>query len=85
VRAEYYWRAQVSYDPTNAPILTEPSYGLINLALGYDSQDGRWGAQFLVKNLADKQYLIGRAGVSAAPAGLAGPPRTLAVQLSRHW
>ncbi|TAK98196.1 MAG: TonB-dependent receptor [Rhodospirillaceae bacterium] len=85
VRGDYYWRAQVSYDPTNVPILIEPSYGLVDLAVGYNSNDERWGVQLLVKNIADKHYLIGRAGVSAAPAGLAGAPRTIALQLSRKW
>ncbi|WP_176592236.1 TonB-dependent receptor [Sphingobium sp. EM0848] len=85
VRGEYYWQASASYDPSNAPILVEPSYDLINLSLGYKSDDGRWTLNIQTKNLTDREYLVGRSAAGVVPAGLAGPPRTIILQLSHKW
>jgi hypothetical protein len=63
----------------------EPAYDLVNLALGFNAANDKWGAQILAKNIADNNYLVGRSGAGSAPAGLAGVPRTITAQLSLKW
>jgi iron complex outermembrane receptor protein len=83
VRGEYYHRSKASYDPTNAPIMFEPAYHVVNLAVGFIGD--KWGAQLLAKNLTDTQYLIQRSGAGRVPGGLAGPPRTIAAQVTYRF
>jgi len=85
LRAEYSYRSRTDYDPTNVDILSQPAYGLINLAIGFRTADGAWRAQALVKNATDKEYLMTLAAPGASPTGHAGPPRTLWLTLSREW
>jgi iron complex outermembrane receptor protein len=80
VRGEYYRRSKTSYDPTNAPIIFEPGYSVVNLAFGFSGD--KWGMQLLLKNVRDTKYLIQRSGAGSIPGGLAGPPRTIAAQIS---
>ncbi|MBL4802652.1 MAG: TonB-dependent receptor [Emcibacter sp.] len=85
VRGEYYWQDKVSYDPSNVEIMFEPSYDLVNVILGYKSSDKRWGVLLQARNIFDTQHLVGRSGAGGFAAGLAGPPRTFALQISRNW
>jgi iron complex outermembrane receptor protein len=85
VRGDYYWQDRTSYDPSNVGIMFEPAYDLVNLALGFNAANDKWGAQILAKNIADNNYLVGRSGAGSAPAGLAGVPRTITAQLSLKW
>ncbi len=85
VRGDYYWQATASYDPSNAAILIEPAYSLINAAIGYRSAGERWNLQLQVRNLTDRDYSVGRSAAGGSPAGLAGPPRTITVQLTHKF
>jgi iron complex outermembrane receptor protein len=84
VRGEYYWQDRVYYDPSNVSIMSQPSYSLVNASIGYRS-DQKWSIQLVGKNLADKQYLITVGANGLAPSGLAGSPRTIALQVSKAW
>lgn len=84
-RAEYYWQDKTYFDPTNVPIVEEPSHGVINLGAGILTADKHWALKVLARNITDKNYLIGRSGVTSVPSGLAGAPRTVMVQISRKW
>jgi iron complex outermembrane receptor protein len=85
VRGEYYHQTKVTYDPTNAAVFSQPAYHLINASLGFNTADKKWGFQLVGKNLTYSHYLITIAANGQAPAGLAGAPRTFAVQLTRNW
>ena len=84
-RAEYSWQSRTYYDATNVAILSQPSYGLLNLAVGYRAPESRWRLQALLKNVTDKQYLITAAAPGSVPTGHAGPPRTLWVTFGFGW
>jgi len=84
IRGEYYWQDRVYYDPTNAPIASQKPYSLVNLSFGYVS-DSRWDFRVIAKNVADRHYLISIAANGVAPAGLAGDPRTVVLQVSKSW
>ncbi|WEK02313.1 MAG: TonB-dependent receptor [Candidatus Sphingomonas phytovorans] len=84
-RGEFSWQGKVYYDVTNVNVLSQPEYGLLNLALGWKSQSGAWRGQLLVRNVTDKQYLNSAAAPGAYPTGHAGPPRTVSVTISRSW
>ncbi|QTH21301.1 TonB-dependent receptor [Rhizorhabdus wittichii] len=85
VRGEYYWQSRAHYDPSNALIMSQKAYDLINLSAGYRGAGDRWSARVVAKNVTDKQYLITVAANGLVPAGLAGAPRTVALQLTWNW
>jgi iron complex outermembrane recepter protein len=85
VRAEYYWQARAYYDPSNTSIMSQGPYGLLNLSIGYEDLAGGWSARVIAKNVADTQYLTTVAANGVVPAGMAGDPRTIALQLMKHW
>jgi iron complex outermembrane receptor protein len=82
VRGEYYWQDRVFYDPSNAAIMSQKPYDLVNLSFGYIS-DSRWDFRVIAKNVADTHYLISIAANGVAPAGLPGDPRTVVLQVSK--
>ena len=84
VRGEYYYQSATFYDPTNAAITRQPAYSLFNASVGVNWDSG-WATQVVAKNLTDKEYLITIAANGAAPSGLAGAPRTVALQVTKSW
>jgi iron complex outermembrane receptor protein len=84
-RVEYYWQSRVYYDPSNAPIMSQGPYGLLNLSTGYEGIPGGWSVRLIAKNVANTQYLTTVAANGLVPAGLAGYPRTVELQLAKHW
>ena len=52
----YYWQDDTIYLSNNDPGSLVDSYGLLDLALGIESNDGRYAAQFYVKNVTDEFY-----------------------------
>jgi len=85
VRGEYYWQARTYYDPSNALIMSQKPYDLVNLAVGYNSANSLWGVQLVAKNVTKTHYLITVAANGVVPAGLAGAPRTIVLQLTKSW
>lgn len=85
IRGEYYWQSRVHYDPSNAAILSQRPYDLVNLSAGFNNEDAGWSARIIAKNVTQTRYLIAISGSGIVPAGLAGAPRTVALQLSTTW
>ncbi len=56
VQGMYYWQDDTVYLANNDPGSIVDSYGLLDLALGIESNDGRYEAQFYVKNATDEFY-----------------------------
>ncbi|MBA4226091.1 MAG: TonB-dependent receptor [Hyphomonas sp.] len=53
-----FTRVRETY-PDGTPVVEEQgAYGLVNLRLGFDSADDRWGVFATGENLLDKEYLI---------------------------
>lgn len=56
----------------------QDGFGLLNARLRFDAEGGRWGAEFFVTNLLDKEYIIdaGNTGDGfGIPTFIAGAPR----------
>lgn len=79
-----YWdyRSNVYFEEDNAPIsgipIKQGAYDLWALRAGYLSDGGRYGLQFYVNNLLDKEYAIdggNTGGGLGTPTFIAGSPR----------
>jgi iron complex outermembrane receptor protein len=85
IRGDYYRQSTSYAEPTNVAISAIRPYGVLNLGLGYESRDGGWGAQIIGKNVLDAQYLTAIASTGLVPNGIPGPPRTVALQLTKSF
>jgi iron complex outermembrane receptor protein len=83
-RADYHWQARTYFDPSNATILSQGAYGILNLSLGYEDERG-WGVQLLGRNVANKRYWVAMAAPGLVPDGYAGDPRTVALTVKKDW
>ena len=54
VLGSYYWQDEVQYSTTGNPNTIGDAYGLMDLTLGVESEDGKYQLQFWVKNLFDE-------------------------------
>jgi len=84
-QAEYSWKDRTYYDPSNAYIMSQGAYGLVNLSLGYASPDSHWTGRLFVSNVADKQYLALTLANGVVPTGVAGAPRTFGITMAYKW
>jgi iron complex outermembrane receptor protein len=84
VWTEYHWQAREYFDPSNAAILSQGGYGILNLSLGYEDERG-WGVRLLGRNVANKRYWGAMAAPGLVPDGYAGDPRTVALTLTKNW
>lgn len=55
-QAMYFWRDDAIYATNNNPATEVDGYGLLDLGIGIESDDGRFGAQIWVKNATDEFY-----------------------------
>ena len=85
IRGQYYWQDRAYYDPSNVEIVSQKAYDIGDIAVGYVSADGKWRTQLVVRNVADRKYLIVAATNAVVPSGLPGAPRTVALQVTREW
>lgn len=56
--ANYYYRDDYAITEENN-LLNQDGYGLVNLGLNWYHVDGEWSASLHVKNLTDKEYMVG--------------------------
>lgn len=56
--ANYYYRDDYAITEENN-LLNQDGYGLVNLGLNWYHPDGAWSASLHVKNLTDKEYIVG--------------------------
>jgi iron complex outermembrane receptor protein len=59
-----------------------PSYAVVNTTLGWTSPDKRYGVQFWVRNLFDKDYYLNRTEQALGDIQFLAPPRTVGVTVS---
>jgi iron complex outermembrane receptor protein len=62
-RWSYYWRDDVQFLTTNDPNTVGDSYGTLDLYLGIAADDGRYTANFWVRNAFDEFYVLSEGGV----------------------
>lgn len=85
IRGDYRHQSRSFNEPTNVRISSQKAYGILNLGLGYESDRGGWSAQLIGKNVLNKQYLISIVSSGLVPNGVAGDPRTVAIQLTKNF
>lgn len=56
MRAEWTWQSGKFSSLNLAPFSRQGSYGLLNLRVGFDAPDKRFGVTFAVENVANKDY-----------------------------
>lgn len=56
--ANYYYRGKYGIDELDN-LMVQDGYGLVNMGLNWYHPDGAWTAALHVKNLTDKEYLVG--------------------------
>ena len=59
LRADYSWQSKVFFTQFNENILSQNSYGLLNLRATLTSADEHWRVSAWATNVADKSYLSG--------------------------
>jgi len=83
--ADYYHQSATQFDASNASILREPRYGLVNLGVGFNSSDKLWNVQLLAKNLLKEDYFVVRAANGLVPSAPSGAPRTVMLSVMRSF
>jgi iron complex outermembrane recepter protein len=84
-RSVFRWQDTVRFDPTNAPIMSQDPYGVLDLAVGYRSPGSVWTAELLAKNVLDRDYWVTMAANSIVPAAISGDPRTVMLRAARNF
>jgi len=57
VSANYRWQDEVQMNQNQAPYLILPSYGVLDLTVGIQADDGQWVASVFAKNALDDNYV----------------------------
>jgi iron complex outermembrane recepter protein len=80
------WNAHQFLENVNAPVDYQPSYGVANVRLGYDSGK-RWDVSAWVRNVGNKYYRIYNLDLSGLGYNESnyGPPRWYGVSFSVRW
>lgn len=81
-QALYYWQDDAMYATNNNPAAEIDSYGLLDLAVGLESDAGRYSAQFWVKNATDEFYPT---DITIAPSFGIGLGYTLEYTYTRRY
>jgi iron complex outermembrane receptor protein len=86
VVANYAWRSEAEGFIDNSPLARIPSYGLLNLATGWQFASGKrqWDVSLWARNVLDERYFLTAAGGSASNgtggySASTGAPRTIGV------
>ena len=90
LRANYAWQARTYFNFFNQPLLSQGSYGLVNLSASLNSTDEKWRLTLFCNNATDKRYWssiqFGTA-LAAVPYvnGMIGEPRTYGFKMARRF
>lgn len=57
--ANYYYRDDYTITETSNSLITQDGYGLVNLGVSWQSDDGTWHGGLHVKNVTDEEYVVG--------------------------
>lgn len=58
LQADGTWRDKHYFTVDDSPREGSPSYGLLNLRAGWNSEGDRWGVEAFVENVTDEKYLV---------------------------
>ncbi|MAK61719.1 MAG: TonB-dependent receptor [Ponticaulis sp.] len=83
----YTWQDKVYFDNTERDLISQDSYGLLNLNAKLDFNNG-FGAEAYISNALDEEYLIdaGNTGDGfGIPTFISGPPQFYGVRVSKTF
>jgi iron complex outermembrane receptor protein len=82
--ANYSWLGSYNTGAAADPRLQIPSYGLINLNVGYETPDHHYRLTFWSRNVGNTSYILTRS-TQVVTAEYLGEPRTFGVTLSARF
>ena len=82
---DFSWKSRVYFDPSNAAVLSQSDYGLVNMNLTLTPSNKVWSAELFIRNLANRTYYTTEAGSGTVPDGVGGDPRTFGMTVTRNW
>lgn len=88
LRPSYTYKSHVFFEEENQPGIEQDAYGLLNVRLGYITQNRKYEVALYGSNLLDEQYLIdaGNTGqIFGTPTFIAGAPRFFGIQLRARY
>lgn len=88
LRPSYTYKSHVFFEEENQPGIEQDAYGLLNIRLGYITNNRKYEVAFYGSNLLDEQYIIdaGNTGlVFGTPTFVAGAPRFFGMQLRARF
>lgn len=85
VAPQYSYLGRTYLQPDNGAFNVEGGYDVINLRVGYEIRDGKYGVYFWGKNLADEQYKEFARQFSGSDQVLWGEPRTYGVEFKANF
>ena len=83
--ANYSWLESYNTGAAADPRLQIPSYGLINLNVGYETADRRYRLSFWSRNVGNTNYILTRSSIQVVTAEYLGEPRTFGVTLRARF
>jgi iron complex outermembrane receptor protein len=82
--ANYSWIESYNTGAAADPRLEIPSYGLVNLNLGYETADRRYRVSLWSRNVGNTNYILTRS-TQVVTAEYLGEPRTFGVTLRARF
>ncbi len=85
LRGDYAYKGKQYFTQFNRNAVAQEGYGLLNLRVGYGSEDDKWSVMAYVDNAADKDYYstVLESGIAPSPGlvpqAVLGPPRTYGI------
>jgi iron complex outermembrane recepter protein len=87
-RASVTWTDRVYFTPFDVPYVGQPAYAVGNMFIDFAGDRG-WLASLYVRNITNKYYLVEAtfdSGFEGYPiAGVAGPPRTAGLSVTKRF
>jgi iron complex outermembrane receptor protein len=91
LRADYHYTSLFFHEPGQGenrfgsviPLTREPSYGLLDLRVGYQRDD--WRLTAFVTNVTDKVYRRSVNAIGSTAVGFAGEPRIYGLRLAKDF
>jgi iron complex outermembrane recepter protein len=88
-RGEISWTSKTYFSAFDSPVVAQSAYAVGNVYVDYARADSGWSGSLYVKNIADKYYLLYATYDTAFEgfpvAGVAGPPRTVGLSISKRF
>ncbi len=84
-RLDLSYTSKVYNDAKNTPLLTQPGYTLLNLALTWRDADDKWSLTAAGRNITDEVYVTTGVAGSGIIEGVYGLPATWSVSLRRNF